>query len=139
MAEWLGLAKKQLLFWGMLLQAVAIAYLIFASSYFQMVLVSVFLGIGTAMVYPTFLATISDNTHALDRAKSLGIFRFWRDSGYVFGALLAGVLADIFGLSITLIIVAGITVLGGVLAEIRMCCTLRHFWKSNLCSEAAVY
>ncbi len=114
------IAKKQLLFWGMLLQAVAIAYLIFASSYFQMVLVSVFLGIGTAMVYPTFLATISDYTHALDRAKSLGIFRFWRDSGYAIGAIITGFTADYFGASTSILIIAILTLFSAIFIKIRM-------------------
>jgi MFS family permease len=95
-------AKKQLLFWGMLLQAFAIAYLIFAATYVEMITVAVFLGLGTAMVYPTFLATISDNTHAMDRAKSLGIFRFWRDSGYAIGAIITGLSADSGSLSATM-------------------------------------
>ncbi len=114
------IAKKQLLFWGMLLQAVAIAYLILASSYFQMVLVSVFLGIGTAMVYPTFLATISDYTHALDRAKSLGIFRFWRDSGYAIGAIITGFTADYFGASTSILIIAILTLFSAIFIKIRM-------------------
>lgn len=114
------IAKKQLLFWGMLLQAVAIAYLIFASSYFQMVLVSVFLGIGTAMVYSTFLATISDYTHALDRAKSLGIFRFWRDSGYAIGAIITGFTADYFGASTSILIIAILTLFSAIFIKIRM-------------------
>lgn len=114
------IAKKQLLFWGMLLQAVAIAYLIFASSYLQMVLVSVFLGIGTAMVYPTFLATISDYTHAYDRAKSLGIFRFWRDSGYAIGAIITGLTADYFGASFSILIIAVLTFFSAIFIKIRM-------------------
>lgn len=114
------IAKKQLLFWGMLLQAVAIAYLIFASSYFQMVLVSVFLGIGTAMVYPTFLATISDYTHAYDRAKSLGIFRFWRDSGYAIGAIITGLTADYFGASFSILIIAVLTFFSAIFIKIKM-------------------
>ncbi len=131
--------KKQIISAGMFLQGAAILLFVFFSSFPLTVIASVLLGIGTALVYPNFLTVIAENLHPTQRAKGLSIFRFWRDSGYVLGALLAGVLADIFGLSITLMIVAGITVLGGVLAEIRMCCTLRQFWKSNLCSEAAVY
>jgi MFS family permease len=131
--------KKQIISAGMFLQGAAILIFVFFSSFNLTVAASAVLGIGTALVYPNFLTVIAENLHPTQRAKGLSIFRFWRDSGYVFGAMLAGVLADIFGLNITLMIVAGITILGGVLAEIRMCCTLRHFWKSNLCSEAAVY
>jgi MFS family permease len=113
-------AKKQLLFWGMLLQAFAIAYLIFAVTYVEMVTVAVFLGLGTAMVYPTFLATISDNTHAMDRAKSLGIFRFWRDSGYAIGAIITGLTADYFGAPISIGIIASLTFFSAIFIKIRM-------------------
>ncbi len=113
-------AKKQLLFWGMLLQAFAIAYLIFAVTYVEMVTVAVFLGLGTAMVYPTFLATISDNTHAMDRAKSLGIFRFWRDSGYAIGAIITGLTADYFGAPISIGIIAALTFFSAIFIKIRM-------------------
>jgi MFS family permease len=113
-------AKKQLLFWGMLLQAFAIAYLIFAATYVEMITVAVFLGLGTAMVYPTFLATISDNTHAMDRAKSLGIFRFWRDSGYAIGAIITGLTADYFGAPISIGIIAALTFFSAIFIKIRM-------------------
>jgi MFS family permease len=113
-------AKKQLLFWGMLLQAFAIAYLIFAATYMEMIIVAIFLGLGTAMVYPTFLATISDNTHALDRAKSLGIFRFWRDSGYAIGAIITGLTADYFGASTSIGIIAILTLFSAIFIKIRM-------------------
>jgi MFS family permease len=114
------ISKKQLLFWGMLVQALAIAYLMLASSYLEMVIVAVALGIGTAMVYPTFLATISDNTHALDRAKSLGIFRFWRDSGYAIGAIITGFTADYFGAPISIGIIALLTLFSAIFIKIRM-------------------
>jgi MFS family permease len=114
------ISKKQLLFWGMLLQAFAIAYLMIAASYLEMVSVSVVLGIGTAMVYPTFLATISDNTHALDRAKSLGIFRFWRDSGYAIGAIITGLTADYFGAPTSILIIALLTLFSAIFIKIRM-------------------
>ncbi len=114
------ISKKQLLFWGMLVQALAIAYFMLASSYLEMIMVAVALGIGTAMVYPTFLATISDNTHALDRAKSLGIFRFWRDSGYAIGAIITGFTADYFGAPISIGIIALLTLFSAIFIKIRM-------------------
>ncbi len=113
-------SKKQLLFWGMLLQAFAIGYLIFAATYVEMITVSVLLGLGTALVYPTFLATISDNTHAMDRAKSLGIFRFWRDSGYAIGAIITGITADYFGAPISICIIASLTFFSAIFIKIRM-------------------
>jgi MFS family permease len=131
--------KKQIISTGMVIQGVAILLFVFFGSFYITLLSAIVLGIGTALVYPNFLTVIAENLHPIQRAKGLSIFRFWRDSGYVFGALLAGLLADIFSISITLMIIAMITLFGGILAEIRMCCTLRNFWKSNLCSEASLY
>lgn len=113
-------SKKMLLFWGMLVQAVAIVLLTAANSYTAMVLISIAMGIGTALVYPTFLATISENTHALDRGKSLGIFRFWRDSGYAIGAVITGVTADHLGINISIILIGVITLLSAFFILFRM-------------------
>jgi MFS family permease len=113
-------SKKMLLFWGMLVQAIAIVLLTAANSYTEMVLISVALGIGTALVYPTFLATISDNTHALDRGKSLGVFRFWRDSGYAIGAVITGITADKLGINISIVLIGVITLLSAFFILFRM-------------------
>ncbi len=113
-------SKKGLLFWGMMLQAIAIFVLTFANTYAEMVMISAALGIGTAMVYPTFLATISDNTHALDRGKSLGIFRFWRDSGYAIGAVITGITADKLGVNSSIILIGIITLLSAFFILFRM-------------------
>ncbi|MCE2848360.1 MAG: MFS transporter [Chitinophagaceae bacterium] len=113
-------SKKMLLFWGMLVQAIAIILLTAANSYTEMVLISTALGIGTALVYPTFLATISDNTHALDRGKSLGIFRFWRDSGYAIGAVITGITADQLGINTSIILIGILTLLSAFFILFRM-------------------
>ena len=113
-------SKKGLLFWGMLLQALAIFVLTLANTYAEMMMISIALGIGTAMVYPTFLATISDNTHALDRGKSLGIFRFWRDSGYAIGAVITGITADQLGVNSSIILIGIITLLSAFFILLRM-------------------
>lgn len=113
-------SKKMLLFWGMLVQAIAIILLTAANSYTEMVLISIALGIGTALVYPTFLATISDNTHALDRGKSLGIFRFWRDSGYAIGAVITGITADQLGINASIILIGILTLLSAFFILFRM-------------------
>jgi MFS family permease len=113
-------SKKGLLFWGMMLQAIAIFVLTLANTYTEMVIISTALGIGTAMVYPTFLATISDNTHALDRGKSLGIFRFWRDSGYAIGAVITGITADQLGVNSSIILIGIITLLSAFFILFRM-------------------
>jgi len=113
-------SKKMLLFWGMLVQAIAIILLTAANSYTEMVLIGIALGIGTALVYPTFLATISDNTHALDRGKSLGIFRFWRDSGYAIGAVITGITADQLGINASIILIGILTLLSAFFILFRM-------------------
>ena len=78
------------------------------------------LGIGTAMVYPTLLAAISDLAHPSWRARAVGIYRFWRDLGYAVGALAAGVLADAFGMSLAIAAIGVLTALSGLIVAIRM-------------------
>lgn len=114
--------KKSMLFWGMLLQGLALIAMIFADAFAHYVALSLLLGWGTAMVYPTFLATIAENTHPRDRAKSLGVFRMWRDSGYAIGALLTGILADAFGLAAGLVAVGALTLGSALLIQWRMRC-----------------
>lgn len=114
--------KKSMLFWGMFIQGIALLLMVFASNFFQFIALSVVLGWGTAMVYPTFLATVAENTHPHDRAKSLGIFRLWRDMGYAIGAVLTGILADSFGISASIIVVGALTILSALLIEYRMRC-----------------
>ncbi len=123
--------KKDLMLWGMLLQGLALLGLALAGSFASFVLLLALLGWGTAMVYPTFLASIAENTHPSDRAKSLGVFRFWRDMGYAVGALLTGGLADAFGIPVSIIAVGLLTVATGVWADYRMRCRTDHptLWK----------
>lgn len=128
--------KKQIITVGMLLQALAILMVAIASSLPLLILASILLGFGTALVYPNFLSVIAESTHPKQRAESLSIFRLWRDSGYVFGAILSGVLADAFGITYALFIVAAITAIAGLIANRRMCCTTKLFWKSKYCVPA---
>lgn len=114
--------KKSMLSWGMLLQGVALAALVFVYTKAGFILLMALLGWGTAMVYPSFLATVADNTHPNDRAKSMGVFRLWRDLGYAIGALLTGFVADLFGLNSSVIAVAVLTLLSGYFIERRMSC-----------------
>ena len=125
--------KKQIITIGMLLQAVGIVLLALSSALSVLIISSVLLGLGTALVYPNFLTVVAENTHPSQRAETLSIFRFWRDSGYVIGALLAGALADAFGLTNALLIIAGITAAAGVVAHFRMCCTLKKWWHDVDC------
>jgi MFS family permease len=74
----------------------------------------VVLGLGTALVYPTLIAAISDHVTPVARAPVVGVYRFWRDSGYVAGGLLAGIAADVVGFGAAIGIVAGLTAASGV-------------------------
>lgn len=112
--------KKRLLFWGILLQGLALFLFLYATTFFHFALISVFLGLGTAIVYPTFLAGIADFAHPKQRVKSIGIFRLWRDLGYAVGALLTSIVADNWGVMPSIGIVAGLTVLSAMIILIRM-------------------
>lgn len=113
-------SKKSMLFWGMLMQGVALLFFVFASSFNHYLILASVLGFGTAMVYPTFLATIAENTHPLDRAKSLGIFRLWRDLGYAVGAILTGIVADAFGVNMSVVLVGFLTIFSAAIILVRM-------------------
>lgn len=128
--------KKQLITLGMLLQALAIVLLVFYSSFAGAIIAAVLLGLGTGLVYPNFLTVVAENAHPIQRAEIMGVFRFWRDGGYVVGALLSGFLADWMGLNWALYSVAAITAGAGIVANIRMCCTLKLFWRSQECMPA---
>jgi MFS family permease len=114
--------KKDLLFWGMLLQGIALVALLFASTITHFIVLSVVLGWGTAMVYPTFLATVAENTHPADRAKSIGVFRFWRDMGYALGAIFTGIIADILSINAAIFFVGALTVVSSGIIFFRMKC-----------------
>lgn len=112
--------KKLLLFWGMFLQALALLVMLKATSFSYFVLLSVVLGLGTALVYPTFLAAVADYTHPTQRAKSIGIFRLWRDLGYAFGAVITGIIADTLGLLTSVGTIATLTLISALIILIRM-------------------
>ncbi len=131
--------KKQIITAGMLLQAAAIVLLAVSFQFWLLIAASVLLGLGTALVYPNFLTVVAESTHPSQRAESLSIFRFWRDSGYVIGALLAGVLADLAGMSTAILIIGCITAAAGIVAHFRMCCTLKKVYPSTDCIQPALY
>ncbi|MEX2124845.1 MAG: MFS transporter [Woeseia sp.] len=114
------IGRKWLIVWGMWLQAAGIAIVIAADDMAGFLGGSVILGLGTAMVYPTLLAVIGDVTHPAWRASSVGVYRLWRDLGYVFGAILSGVIADLLGLSAAMAAVAALTFASGAVVAIRM-------------------
>ena len=112
--------KKKMLFLGMLLQGVALLSMIYATTFWHFALLSSFLGIGTAVVYPTFLAGIVDYTHPEQRAKSIGIFRLWRDSGYAIGAIITGAISDIYNANTSIALIGWLTILSALIIQIRM-------------------
>ncbi|WP_281638171.1 MFS transporter [Flavobacterium marginilacus] len=116
--------KRDLLFWGMLLQGLAIVCLVFSTSIFHFVTISVLLGIGTAIVYPTFLSSIAEDTNPEQRAKTIGVFRFWRDFGYVIGAILTGVLTNIFSIEFSIGFIGVLTIISATIIIYRMSCKL---------------
>src|SRR3954452_17695785 len=84
------------------------------------IIASVLLGIGTAIVYPTLLAAISDVVHPTWRARSLSIYRFWRDLGYAIGALLASFIGEAFGLAWAIGSIGVLTFLSGTVVAVAM-------------------
>jgi MFS family permease len=112
--------RKGLIVAGMWVQALGIAAIALASSFSWYVAGAVLLGIGTAMVYPTLLAAIGDVVNPAWRASTLGVYRFWRDLGYAIGALLSGVVADLYGVASAIWLVAALTLLSGVIVAVRM-------------------
>jgi MFS family permease len=112
--------RKWMIAAGMWLQAIGIAAVILATGMAGFATGGVLLGLGTAMVYPTLLAAIGDVAHPSWRASAVGIYRLWRDLGYAFGALIAGAVADAFGLSSAMWLVAAMTAASGLVVAIRM-------------------
>lgn len=113
-------SKKRMLVLGMFLQSVAIIAFPFLQSFVLLASASAVLGLGTALVYPTFLATIAQSTTPIQRAESIGVFRLWRDLGYVFGAIISGLVADLLGLSPAIFIIGGLTLFSSVIIQARM-------------------
>jgi MFS family permease len=118
------IGRKWLIASGMWVQALAIAVVIVSASFAWFAAGAALLGVGTAMVYPTLLAAIGDVAHPSWRASSVGIYRLWRDLGYAIGALLAGAVADAFGLSSAMWLVAALTLGSGLVVALRMSETL---------------
>ena len=112
--------RKGLIVWGMWVQAAGLFITAALVNFGWWLIGSVLLGIGTAMVYPTLLAAISDASHPTWRARSLSIYRFWRDMGYAVGALLAGVIGDAFGFGWAIAAIGLLTFLSGVVTMIFM-------------------
>jgi MFS family permease len=114
--------KKDILYSGMFLQAISLIALIWANTMLHFIFLASILGLGTALVYPTFLATVAENTNPEDRAKSIGIFRLWRDLGYALGAILTGVIADLMDINASILFIGLLTFISSLIIFFRMKC-----------------
>ena len=114
------IGRKWLIAGGLMVQAVGIWQTVLVPTYASWLLAALLQGLGTAMVYPTLLAAISDVAHPQWRATSMGVYRLWRDSGYAVGALLSGIVADLFGMRAAIHLVAALTLGSGLLVATVM-------------------
>ena len=114
------LGRKGLIVGGMCLQAAGIGGIAMSERFYPLALHAALLGAGTAMVYPTLLAAISDVAAPAWRASAVGVYRLWRDLEYALGAVVAGLVADAFGLVPAIWTVAALTLSSGLLVAIRM-------------------
>lgn len=114
------LGRKGFIVGGMALQAVGLWVVATSTAFDGFALGAALLGLGTAMVYPTLLAVVGDVASPSWRGSAVGVYRLWRDSGYAAGAILAGLLADAWGLAFAVQVVAVLTLLSGVVAQARL-------------------
>jgi len=112
--------RKGLIVGGMWVQSAGLFLTALMHSFAWWLLGSLLLGLGTAMVYPSLIAAVSDASHPTWRARSLSVYRFWRDLGYAIGALSAGLIADAFGLASAINVIATLTFLSGVVVAMLM-------------------
>jgi len=112
--------RKGLIAGGMWVQAVALCLTAATHSYRWWLVASVLLGLGTAMVYPTLIASVSDASHPIWRARSLSVYRFWRDMGYAIGALLAGIITDLVGAAYAIAAIGALTFASGTIVALVM-------------------
>jgi MFS family permease len=112
--------RKPLIVAGMLLQGAALALMAASSGFGPWALGSILIGVGTALVYPTLIAAVGDVAHPSWRATAVGVYRLWRDAGYVVGGLLGGLVADAFDLRAAVWVVAGLSIASGLVVATRM-------------------
>ncbi|MBN3769137.1 MFS transporter [Burkholderia sp. Se-20378] len=112
--------RKGLIVAGMWVQAAGLALTALTGQFRWWLVASVLLGLGTAMVYPSLIAAVSDASEPGWRARSLSVYRFWRDLGYAIGALSAGLMADRFGFAAAILVVAAVTFASGGVVAIMM-------------------
>jgi MFS family permease len=109
----------RMIFWGMIVQGLAIVFIAFNTHFLIILPTAIALGIGTALVYPTFTTLISKLCHPRQRAELVGTFRLWRDLGYVFGAIISGWIADHWGVVHAIFSIGIITLLSGLFFRLR--------------------
>ena len=114
------LSKKRMLFWGMSGQAFAIMILPFTGHFWAIAGLGMLLGAGTALVYPTFLTVIAGASTPAQRAETVGIFRWWRDTGYAVGAIISGVTADAWGIPSAILLIGMLTLISALVIQWRM-------------------
>jgi MFS family permease len=112
--------RKRLIAGGMALQALALGVVAAVDSFAWWAAAAVLLGAGTAMVYPTLLAAVGDVAHPAWRARAVGVYRLWRDGGFAIGALVAGVIADAYGVRAAVWAVAALTATSALVVMVRM-------------------
>jgi MFS family permease len=112
--------RKPLIVAGMVLQGVALALVAATTGFAPWAVGAVVIGVGRALVYPTLIAAVGDVAHPTWRATAVGVYRLWRDIGYVAGALLGGVVADAFDLRAAVMVVAVLSVCSGLVVASRM-------------------
>lgn len=112
--------RKPLIAMGQFTEAIGLAVIAFGSSMGVWALGSILFGAGTAMAYPTLIAAVGDVAHPRWRGTAVGVYRLWRDLGFAVGAVIAGVVADAFGVETAIFVVAGITALSGLDVVVRM-------------------
>jgi MFS family permease len=112
--------RKGLIVWGMWVQAAGLLLTALTPEFQYWLIGSLLLGIGTAMVYPSLIAAVSDASHPTWRARSLSVYRFWRDLGYAIGALSAGIIADLFGMAWAIGLIGALTFVSGAIVALVM-------------------
>src|SRR5439155_7368784 len=105
---------------GMLLQGAALALMAATTGFGPWAVGAVLVGAGTALVYPTLIAAVGDVAHPTWRATAVGVYRLWRDTGYVVGGLIGGIVADAFNLRTAVWVVAALSGLSGLVVAVRM-------------------
>lgn len=119
------IGRRGLVVWGLWLQGAALVLTALTGSFAWWLPASALLGVGTAMVYPTLIAAVSDAAHPAMRARALSVYRFWRDLGYAVGALVSGIIADVFGFVPAILAIAALTLVSGGITAAMMRDTAR--------------